>query len=162
MKEMTIIAAENRSMSNDSFSVRKPRILVYLPIITGMIGALFFCALTVVMLIYPNDTVDVGTIFIFVAFILLCSFTVFVGFCNRRWEVRIDGRQINYTPHFGNAKQFTFDSISRIQSIHHSGWAIGIAEIKIYVGDKVAFTVGSSSRGFNTLLSRLEEENISK
>jgi len=151
----------DNSMSNVSFSVRKPRALILMPIIVGIIEGLFFCALIVLMLIYPNDTADLGVFFVFFAFIILGILLIIMGFCNRRWEVHIEGRQINYTPHIGNAKQFTFDSISRVQSIHHSGLAIGIAEIKFYVGDKVVFAVESSSREFNTLLSHLNNENIS-
>jgi len=146
---------------NNHFSVRKPRVAIYLPIIMGIIDSLFFCSLTALMLIYPNETASIGVFSGFIAFILLGFLLIIIGFSNRRWEIRIDGHQINYTPLFGKAKQFTLDSFSRVQSISHDGWAIGIAEIRFYFGDKVVFAVKAASREFTTLLAHLENENIS-
>ena len=146
--------------SDNGFSVRKPGVLIYLSIISGIICSLFFCALTVLMLIYPNDTAGAGVFAIFITFILLGFLCIFIGFLLRRWEVHINGRDINYTPYIGKATHFTFNDISRVQSIPNSGWAGGIAEVKFYVGDKIVFTIGSSSRGFTALLSHLNDENI--
>ena len=55
---VTMWVKGDNSMSNVSFSVRKPRTLILMPIIVGIIEGLFFCALIVLMLIYPNDTAD--------------------------------------------------------------------------------------------------------
>ena len=150
----------DKNISEDSFSVHKPRSLVLLCIIVGIIGAIFSCSITVLMIIFPNDTADMWVYLIFIAFILLSFFLVLIGFLFKRWEIRIDGRQLRYTPFIGNTEQFTFESFSRVQSISHSGWVGGIAEIKFYVADKNVFTVGSTFRGFNKLLSCLNNENI--
>ena len=147
--------------SEGCFSVRKSRVIIFSAITVGILCSLFFCALIVIMLIYPNDTAVAGVFIGFGIFILLGLICIFIGFLLRRWEVRINGHDINYTPYIGKATQFTFDNISRVQSIPNSGWAGGIAEVKFYAGDKIVFTIGSSSKGFTELLSHLNEENIS-
>ena len=147
--------------SINGFSVRKPRVLIFSSIIVGILCSLFFSALIVIMLIYPNDTATAGVFFGFGIFILLGLLCIFIGFLFRRWEIRFDDRDINYTPYIGKATQFTLDKITRVQSIPNSGWTAGIAEVKFYVGDKIVFTIGSSSRGFTELLSHLNDENIS-
>jgi len=87
-------------------------------------------------------------------------FLVFIGFLLKRWEIRVDGHKLSYTSFTGKTEQYTFNSFSRVQSISHAGWAGSIAEIKFYIDDKNVMTVGSTFRGFNKLLSCLNNENI--
>jgi len=150
-----------KNVNKDSFSVQKPKSIILLSIIVGIIGVLFSGTIIALMIIFPNDTTTFLVFFIFIFLTLFSFLLVFIGFLFKRWKVQIDGRQIKYTPFIGDEKQFTFDSFSKVQSISHSGFAVGIAEIKFYIGGKSVFTVGSSFRGFTTLLSHLDNENIS-
>ena len=150
-----------KNVNEECFFVRKPRGLIFPLIISGMICSLFFSALIVLLIVYPNDTADTGVVLTFIAFILLGFFCIFCGFCLKRWKIHIDGNQIHYTPYIGGVREFTFDMISMVRSTSDPRWAAGISEIKVYTGDKIIFSVGRSSRGFDLLLSRLNNENIS-
>ena len=150
-----------KNMGEGGFSIRRTRALVIVPIAVGIFCSLFFCAMIVLMTVFQNDTVDLGLLLVFVAFGILSMSLIFIGFIQKRWEIRIEGVQITYIPLFGDAKQFTFDEISRVQSVPFPGLHPSIAEIRFYVGDKKVFAVPSTCRGFQTLLICLNEKRIS-
>ena len=150
-----------KNISVKCFSVKKPKSIILLSIIVGIFGGLFSGTIIALMIAFPNDTTTFWVFFLFICFTLFSFSLVFIGFIFKRWEIKINGRQIKYTPLIGDEKQFTFDSFSKVQSISHPGWAVGIAEIKFYIGEKNVFTVGSSFRGFTMLLSHLNNNNVS-
>ena len=135
-----------KNMDENSFKVRQPMIFIWI----GIICALFFSALLVYSLIFPDDTTDWVVYLIFSIFAVLGIFLTIYCIV---WELRIEGDHIVYMPFVGIKRNYSLNSITRIKLYNNQ-------KVKAYAGEKKLFSVEPTSRGYNVLISRLKKEQI--
>ena len=142
-------AIKNMGSKEDKqhFSVRQTRLLFW----TGTVCCLFFCALLVLITLYPNDTSTWEIYFSFLGFVVASLSLMIWG---TRWEININSSQIKYTPFLGKTKVFTISQITKVWQDTATSWGPSQKPlaIKIYDGDKRLFTVHNHTRKFNMLI----------
>jgi NADH:ubiquinone oxidoreductase subunit 5 (subunit L)/multisubunit Na+/H+ antiporter MnhA subunit len=136
-----------KSMDENNFVIREPKIYLWI----GIICAVFFCGLFVLMCMFPNDTAEWWTYLVFSLFGI--SGICLVIYCVV-WKLEIKDNQIIYTPFIGRKRSLIFDDIKKVKL--KNGQKI------VAYGDnnKKLFAVEFTSNGFNILVSRLKKERI--
>lgn len=137
-----------KNMDENNFVLRQPKIFIWI----GVICAIFFCVLIVLMSVFPNDTAEWWVYLVFSFFVILGFFLIF--YCVK-WELRIEDNQIIYTPFIGKKIIFTIGNIKKAKL--KNGQKIIAYDDK----NKKLFSVEYTCNGFNVLVSRLRREQIS-
>ena len=132
------------NMDENNFVLRQPKIFLWV----GIVCAAFFSALIVLVIIYSDENLVWWISLIFGSFAALGLYLIF--YCIR-WEIKIEGNQISYTPFIGKKRQFTFDQITNVKYKPEK-------KITAFSGKKKLFTVDFFSKGFNVLAMRLKKE----
>lgn len=152
-----VVAAMNREvlkaekhMDERCFIVRPPRTMIWL----GLVCALFFGALIVLMTIFPNDTTDWWVYLIFSLFTLGGS--AIIIFCIF-WKLEIVENEFHYVPFLGQRKIFRFDEIKKCK-VKHRGTPN--ESIRLYSETRKLMTIDMNYRGYNILIRRLQQAGI--
>ena len=135
-----------KNMDENHFSVQQPKIFLWI----GIICVAFFCALIVLMTLFPNDTAEWWVYVIFSFFVLLGLFLII--YCST-WKLQIENDQIVYCPFFGIKRNFLITSITNIKTYNGQ-------KIKAYIDDKKIFTIEYTAKGYGVLISRLKNEQM--
>ena len=135
-------------MDENKFVLRQPKIFFWI----GIICTIFFCALIVLMSIFPNDSAEWWIYLVFSLFVILGFFLIF--YCVR-WELKIEGNQIIFKPFIGKKNLFTIDNIKKVK------FKNGQKIIAFNDNNNKLFSVEYTCNGFNVLVSRLKKEQVS-
>jgi len=136
-----------KSMDENNFVLRQPKIFF----VIGVICAVFFCSLIVLMCIVSNDSAEWWVFLIFSSCAILGFYIIF--YCVK-WELKIEGNQIIYTPFIGKKNSFAVSDIKKAKLKNEQ-------KIIAYdVNNKKLFAVEFTCNGFNVLVSRLKKEQI--
>ena len=158
------VQKSEKDMNEYHFVVRASKVFLWI----GIVAALFFCALDILMMVLPGDT---ASLWIFVGFSLfaIAGVCLIVYFIRR--ELRVEGTQIIFTPVIGKKKTFTFGSITKVKRTSPTGpeeinaysgkiTFLSGEEIKVYSGKQKLFSASTFDRGYHVLVSRLQKEKI--
>jgi hypothetical protein len=139
------VKSAEKNMNENHFAVRQSKTVLWI----GIICTVFFCALIVLMIMFPNDTAEW---WVFLVFSLAAVWGLCIILYCVAWELRVEDNQITYSPFIGKKKSFPIDFITKIK--------FNGQQIKAYAANKKLFTVDSSCRGYNILVFRLKNEQI--
>jgi hypothetical protein len=140
------VKKSEKNMDEKYFLVRQSKVVLWI----GIICALFFFSLIILMTIFPNDTAEW---WIYPVFIVCSISGILMALYCIKWEIKIENDEIMYTPFFGKKKTFSIGSIKKIKSKNGQ-------QIKAYDEKGKLFSVESNCRGYNVLISRLKNEQI--
>jgi len=141
----------NKNMDRNDFTVRQPKILMWLFIIlTLALGAVI-----VLMSIFPNDTAELWVYLTFASFFLSCA--VFAAYF-LSWQMRVKGNEIRFSCWFMRTKKFTFDDITEIPEKDFVPYINAqYPKTVLYLKNKKLLTIYSYYIGYDMFMSRLYE-----
>jgi hypothetical protein len=140
------VKTAEKSMDLEHFVITQSKLFL----VVGIICAVFFLALLILMTIFPNDTAEWWVYLVFSLFVLLgLSLTFYCA----TWKIEIDENQIQYSPFPWVKRQFLFTDITKVKNQNQQ-------QIKVYSADKIILKVDWNCRGFNVFKERLEKEQI--
>ena len=134
-----------KDLSSDAFTVRPPKIVLWV----GIIGVVFFVGVIVAMTLFPNDTATWQVYVGFSLFILLPLSLVLYG---SKWRIIVNGQQITVVPLIRKPVTFFFADISNVKHV--------TSGIKVYSGGKKMVSIENQCIGYATFLNRLMDEGI--
>lgn len=140
-----------KGMDENNFVVRQSKIVMWI----GIICALFFGVLIILMSAFPNDTAQWWVYLIFFLFVILG--TVLAVHC-MIWALKISGDEIRHTAIFKKEQSISFGDITKVKIKRLQNNQM--EEIKVYSHDKKVFSVESYCRGYHILIARLQKEGV--
>jgi len=135
-----------KNMNENHFIVRQS--ILYL--LAGVICTLFFSAITVWAILFPNDTAEWWVFLIFSLSIILGLYLLIYSI---KWKIKIDDEHIVYTPFFGKKIDLTFKEITKVKIQRNN-------KMEVYTSEKKVFSIEYNTKGYNILLSRFKTEQI--
>ena len=143
---------KNKEMDICSFTISQGKVVTWI----GIIGAMVFLALIVLMTIFPNDTAALWVYIVFSAFILL---GVYIAVYSVSWEVNVTGNEIRLRALFKKTKTFTFDQIKTVKVRTHPNYG-NQTKLVLYSDTEKLMYVESHCIGYDLFLTRLQNEGI--
>lgn len=139
-----------KNMDSNNFVIRQSKIIMWL----GIVCIIFFGACLVLMSLFPNDT---AVLWVYLVFIMFIIFGALLALFSIYWEIRVTGNEIRFSSIFSRGKTFTFADIHRVKLKNPTS---PYQYIIIYSRTKRLLRVESTSIGYNILVDRLKQEQI--